>query len=220
MAYDPIGLGDAANDGNGDRWRAGGTKINTMFSTLYTTVATNAAAILANAQAIIDTAALITGFTKTYWFDANDTATAATPITHSAGATGTYLTNNALGSFTNSYNPDSKDALWNPATNLFDFTSLKIGDVVYFRVDIGLTNSAAQEIDLFISLAEGSAAPYEKNMGHRYFKTASTLGNDMEQFEVYIGDENTRTGGARFRFASASAATIVVGGWYYRISEV
>jgi hypothetical protein len=220
MAQDLINVGSTANDGTGDTWRDALVKVNANETELFADVATNTAGIATNAQAIVDTAALVTGFTKTYWFDANDTATTATPITHSAGATGTYLTNNALGSSTNTYNPDSKDALWNPATNKFDFTSLKIGDVVYFRVDLNITNAAAQEIDLFISLAEGSAGPYEKNMGHRYFKTAATLGNDMEQFEIYIGDENTRTGGARFRFGSVDAATIVVTGWYYRISEV
>jgi hypothetical protein len=202
-----------------------------MFSALFTSVAANISAIASNAQAIIDAAtynatqisnvtALITGFTKTYWFDANDTATAVTPITHGAGATNTYLTNNALGSFTNSYNPDSKDALWNPSTNLFDFTSLKIGDTVKFRVDINLSNSAAQEVDLFMSIAEGSAGPYEKNMNHSYYKTASTLANDTVLFEIYIGDQNTLTGSARFRFASVAAATIVVNGWFYKITSV
>jgi hypothetical protein len=220
MSYDPIDLGTTANDRTGNKWRDGGTKINAMFSALFTSVAANISAIAANAQAIIDTTALITGFTKTYWFDANDTATAVTPITHGAGATNTYLTNNALGSFTNSYNPDSKDALWNPSTNLFDFTSLKIGDTVKFRVDINLSNSAAQEVNLFMSIAEGSAGPYEKNMNHAYYKTASTLANDTVEFEVYIGDENTRTGSARFRFGSVAAATIVVNGWFYKITSV
>jgi hypothetical protein len=220
MSYDPIDLGTTANDRTGNKWRDGGVKINAMFSALFTSVAANILAIAANAQAIIDTTALITGFTKTYWFDANDTATAVTPINHGAGATNTYLTNNALGSFTNSYNPDSKDALWNPSTNLFDFTSLKIGDTVFFRVDIRLTNAAAQEVDLFMSIAEGSAGPYEKNMNHAYYKTASTLANDTVLFEIYIGDENTRTGGARFRLSSVAAATIIVNGWFYKITSV
>jgi hypothetical protein len=231
MARDPINVGSAANDGTGDTWRDAFVKVNanelelfnnvaTNAADIISTTATNASAIAVNAQAIIDTTALITGFTKTYWFDANDTATTATPITHSAAATGTYLTNNALGSFTNSYNPDSKDALWNPSTNLFDFTSLKIGDTVLFRVDIKLTNAAAQEVDLFMSIAEGSAGPYEKNMNHAYYKTASTLANDTAVFVIYIGDENTRTGGARFRLASAQAATIVVNGWFYQITAV
>jgi hypothetical protein len=220
MARDPINVGSTANDGTGDTWRDAFVKVNANELELFTSVANNTAGVATNAQGIINTAALITGFTKTYWFDANDTATAATPITHGAGATNTYLTNNALGSFTNSYNPDSKDALWNPSTNLFDFTSLKIGDTVFFRVDIRLTNAAAQEVDLFMSIAEGSAGPYEKNMNHAYYKTASTLANDTVLFEIYIGDENTRTGGARFRLSSAAAATIIVNGWYYRITSV
>jgi hypothetical protein len=231
MARDPINVGSTANDGTGDTWRDAFVKVNANELELFNSVATNAAdiisttatnanAIAANAQAIIDTTALITGFTKTYWFDANDTATAVTPITHGAGAANTYLTNNALGSFTNSYNPDSKDALWNPSTNLFNFTSLKIGDTVKFRVDINLTNSAAQEVDLFMSIAEGSAGPYEKNMNHSYYKTASTLANDTVLFEIYIGDQETLTGGARFRFASVAAATIVVNGWFYKITSV
>lgn len=219
MTRQAITIG-TANAKGGDNLYAAFTKVNANETELYADVATNAAAIAVNANAIVANTALITGFSKTYWFDANDTATASSPITHSAGATNTYLTNNAIGSSTTSYNPDSNDVLWNPATNKFDFTSLKIGDTVYFRVDINLTNAAAQEIDLVISLAEGSAAPYEKNMGHRYFKTASTLGNDMEQFEIYIGDENTRTGGARFRFGSVDAATIVVNGWFYKVTAV
>jgi hypothetical protein len=219
MTRQAITIG-TANAKGGDTLYAAFTKVNANETELYADVATNAAAIAVNANAIVANTALITGFSKTYWFDANDTATASSPITHSAGATNTYLTNNAIGSSTTSYNPDSNDVLWNPATNKFDFTSLKIGDTVYFRVDINLTNAAAQEIDLVISLAEGSAAPYEKNMGHRYFKTASTLGNDMEQFEIYIGDENTRTGGARFRFGSVDAATIVVNGWFYKVTAV
>jgi hypothetical protein len=209
MARSPINVGTTANDGTGDTWRDAFIKVNANEEEVFATAAANALAI-----------AGLTGLTKTYWFDANDTATAATPITHGAGATNTYLTNNALGSFTNAYNPDSKDALWNPSTNKFDFTSLKIGDVVKFRIDINLSNSAAQEVDLLMSIAEGSSGPYELNINHTYYKTASTLANNTSMFSVYIGDENTRTGGARFRFASVAAATIVVNGWFYQITEV
>lgn len=197
------------------------TSTNTTAIAVNTlATASNAVNITANSSAITANTALITGFTKTYWFDASDTATTSSPIVHGAGATNTYLTNNAIGSNTTSYNPDSNDVLWDPATNKFNFTSLKVGDTVFFRVDINLTNSAAQEVDLFMSLAEGSAAPYELNMNHTYYKTASNLANDTAIFEVYIGDENTRTGGARFRFGSIAAATIVVNGWYYKVTVV
>mgnify|MGYP003624674061 CR=1 FL=1 len=201
MAEQPVIIG-TADAKAGDDLFAAFTKLNANIAELYSSIEA------------------ATGLTKTYWFDANDTATTSSPISHVGGATNTYLTNNAIGSSTTSYNPDSKDVLWDPATNKFDFTSLKIGDTVFFRVDINLTNAAAQEVNLFMSIAEGSAGPYEKNINHVYYKTASTLANDTALFEIYIGDENTRTGGARFRFGSPAAATIVVNGWYYKITEV
>lgn len=43
MAYDPINLGATANDGTGDKLRAGGVKINAMFAELYTALASKAA---------------------------------------------------------------------------------------------------------------------------------------------------------------------------------
>ncbi len=161
-----------------------------------------------------------TGFTKTYWFNANDTATTTSPIAHTGSATGTYLTNNGLGAATTSYNPDSKAALWNPATNLFDFTSLKIGDTVEIRLDIIITNAAAQEINISISLAEGTASPFERNVTHDYYKTAATVEPITALYRVFIGDENMRTGGARFRFSSLDASNITVIGWFYQITEV
>ena len=212
------GVGD---DRLGDTPNAYTAKLNSMTAELYDDVAAAEAAIVANAAAIIANTALITGFTKTYWFDANDTATAVTPIAHTAAATNTYLTNNAIGASTNSYNPDSKTTLWNPATNKFDFTSLKIGDTVEIRADIEVdVLSANQEIDLLMSLAEATAAPYELNISHSYYKSISSANKVTFLFRIYMGDEVTRTGGARFRFASSSAATILVNGWFYQITEV
>jgi len=39
-------------------------------------------------------------------------------------------------------------------------------------------------------------------------------------FRIYMGDEQTRVGGARFRFASDDNADIQVNGWFYQITEV
>mgnify|MGYP003655000938 CR=1 FL=1 len=158
--------------------------------------------------------------TQTYWFDANDAATSTTPITHGAGSSTTFLTNDAAGSSTTSYNPDSKSALWNAGTGKFDFSSLKIGDTVEFRVDIDIANAAAQEINLVIDLAEGTAGPYTLNVNHTYFKTASAGDQITAMFRIYMGDENTRTGTARFRLTSIAATTIVVNGWFYQITSV
>jgi hypothetical protein len=158
--------------------------------------------------------------TKTYWFDANDAATSSTPITHGAGSTTTFLTNDGAGSSTTSYNPDSKAALWNTATNKFDFSSLKIGDTVEFRIDIKIANAAAQEINIVMDIGEGDAGAYSLNVNHTYFKTASAGDQITAMFRIYMGDEVTRANTARFRLTSIAATTIVVNGWFYQITSV
>jgi hypothetical protein len=180
-------------------WSSMASALNTMLAELYTREAS---------------------FTKTYWFDANDAATTTTPITHGAGSTTTFLTNDGAGPSTNSYNPDSKAALWNTSTNKFDFNSLKIGDTVEFRIDIEIANAAAQEINLVIDLGEGDAGAYSLNVNHSYFKTSSAGDQITAMFRIYMGDEVTRVNPARFRLTSIAATTIVVNGWFYQITSV
>ncbi|MFT5450822.1 MAG: hypothetical protein ACI9N9_000302 [Enterobacterales bacterium] len=203
----------APNDKLGDTPNSASDKINANTTELYTGVA-------ANAQAIIANTALITGFTETYHFYDNDTATAATPIVHGAGAATTYLTNDTIGPGTRSYNPNSKTKLWDSATNKFDFTSLKLGDVVDFRFDLLIDHGAAQEIDLFMSLAEGGSFPYELKASHNYYKTASTGVTLTAQFILPITSQPTLDNPARPRFSSLAAASVVVNGWFYKITEV
>ncbi len=223
MAQQTINVG-AANAKDGDNLHVAFNKVQANTTELYTNVATNAAAIGVNtADIATNTTAIagISGGTKTYWFDDNDTATAITPISHTGGATNTYFTNDGLGSFTNAYNPDAKDRLWNASTNKFDFTSLKQGDVVEIRGDIEVdTASANQEIDLLMSLAEGQPFPYELNIMHLYYKSISSGNKITFLFRLYMGDAPTRLGGARFRLASSDNATIKVNGWFYTITEV
>jgi hypothetical protein len=158
--------------------------------------------------------------TQTYWFYPADTATATTPITHGAGSTTTYLTNNALAARTTSFNPDSKDNLWNASTNKFDFSSLKIGDIVEFRVDLLVDHAAAQELNIVVDVAEGGSAPYTLNVNHAYYKTASTNVPITAMFRLYIGNDDTRTHSARFRLTSLAAASVVVEGWLVQVTSV
>ena len=180
-------------------WESVVSALNTMFTELY---------------------ARDTSFTKTYWFDANDAATTTTPITHGAGSTTTFLTNDGAGPGANSYNPDSKAALWNTSTNKFDFTSLKIGDTVEFRIDIDIAPAAAQEINLVMDIGEGVTGAYSLNVNHTYFKTASASDQITAMFRIYMGDEVTRANPARLRLTSIAATTIIVNGWFYQITEV
>tara|TARA_R110000787_G_scaffold92994_1_gene195195 strand:+ start:1424 stop:1963 length:540 start_codon:yes stop_codon:yes gene_type:complete len=158
--------------------------------------------------------------TKTYWFYVADSATASSPIVHGAGSTTTFLTNNNLGSRTFEYNPDSNANLWNPATNKFDFSSLKIGDIIDLRIDLVIDHAAAQEINIVMDLAEGESFPYTLNVAHDYYKTAATGVTVTAQFKLPFIGQSTVDGGARLRLTSIAAASIVVEGWYLEVTEV
>jgi hypothetical protein len=163
---------------------------------------------------------LAEGCTQTYWFNANDAATTTTPITHGAGSTTTFLTNDGAGPKTTFYNPNSKATLWNTATNKFDFSSLKIGDTVEFRINVDVANAAAQEINLVMDAAEGTTEAESINVNHTYFKTASSGDQITAMFRIYMDTNEKRTGSSRFRLTSIAATTIVVNGWFYQITSV
>jgi hypothetical protein len=142
---------------------------------------------------------------NTYWFVTRSNAAA---ISHTGGATNTYLTNNA--NTVASYNPDGHAAIWNPATGKFDVSNNKIGDVIHFTAKCDFDNLAAQEIDLFISVAEGTSTAHEHQIGHNYYKTAKVGSGIAFAYHMVIEDADERDGGIRFRFASTEAASITV----------
>ena len=198
MAIEIIDVGTSAGAKDGEIVRSALIKCNNNFEELYD----------------------LQGYTRTYWFDASDAGTTTTPITHGAGSTTTFLTNDGAGLGTTSYNPNSKAVLWNTTTNKFDFTSLKIGDTVEFRIDVKISPAAAQEINLVMDIGEGVAGAYSLNVNHTYFKTASASDQITAMFRVYMGDEVTRANPARFRLTSIAATTVIVNGWFYQITEV
>jgi hypothetical protein len=162
----------------------------------------------------------IAGTTKTFWFYSSDVTTLTAPISHTGGAQDTYLTNDAAGTITESYNPDGNDSIWDVSTQTFDFSSLKIGDVVEFRIDLVIDHGAAQELDVLIDVAEGHADAYTLNVNHSYYKTASTDIPWNSLFRLYIGNDFTKNNPARLRLASADAATIHIAGWFVQVTEV
>jgi hypothetical protein len=157
------------------------------------------------------------GFTKTYWF-VNESTNPA--LSHVGGANNTYLLNNSSGPRSINYNPDSKNALWNPSTNSFSFTSLKIGDIATVTGSIIYDNLAAQEVDIFISMAEGTASAHEHQVNHTYHKTAKTGTEVTFSYPILMHDADAVAGGARIRFASVQAASITGDTWSTVITEV
>jgi hypothetical protein len=155
------------------------------------------------------------GYSRTYWFVTRSNAAA---ISHTAGATDTYLTNNA--NTIKSYNPNSKANLWDPSTNKFDLSNNKIGDVVTFISRCEFDNLAAQEVNMFISVAEGTSTAHEHQINHSYYKTAAGGTGISFEYTMTIEDADERDGGARFRFASVQAASITVNNFTTVVTEV
>ena len=157
------------------------------------------------------------GFSKTYWFVTGNSGAAQS---HVGGATNTFLTNNGLSSDTASYNPDAKSVLWNPSTNRFDLTSLKIGDVLHTTGRVLFNNSAAQEIDMVICAAEGTSSEHEHTISHTYYKTANTGTSLTFSTSFVIRNADERDGPAAIRFVSLDAASITVVSWTTIVTSV
>lgn len=155
-----------------------------------------------------------------YWFDDNDVTTQSTPISHTGGATNTYLTNDSAGAYTNQYNFMGFKRIWDATNNQFDFSQLKIGDSVFFRFDTNITLAANnQEFDLLLDVAIGSGSDYSLDITHRYYKALGDY-HITALYEIYIGNQETLNYPAKLRFSSADNASIKVNGWYTRIQSI
>lgn len=149
------------------------------------------------------------------WQDWNDAATASLPI--SLSAIPSVMTNDGLGAFTNTaYGVIGHGDIWDVSTNLFDFSSLKIGDTVDFRVDFLVTTASPNAvITTGIELGVG-AFPYTLNIDTSAYKSAGVY-QITRWSSVYMGDTNTLDNGARFVMSSDGVGdTVVVNGWYVR----
>ena len=154
---------------------------------------------------------------RVVWFDYNDTATSVTPISHTGGATNTYLTNDGLGAFSNSYNLVGYADIWDASSGEFDFTGLKMGDAVVFRVDLVIETSVNnQEFDVVLDLGIGSGDDYTLNCIRQQFKSQEEYQITF-MYEIYMGNDYTINFPAKLRFESAQNANITVNGWYTRL---
>mgnify|MGYP000356743854 CR=1 FL=1 len=149
--------------------------------------------------------------------DYNDSATAITPINIPLGLVNTDITNDGAGPFTNkTYAPVGVSDVWNAATNLFDWSDLKLGDMVDIRLDLNVTTLSPNqlvEIDLLVAIGGSQyAIPFSRNV----YKNAGTQNLNGYNW-IYMGDANTLNNGAKFVVRSDSAATLVVNGWYCKV---
>jgi len=151
------------------------------------------------------------------WADYNDNATSGTPLSVIGGGAAVVLTNDTLGTFTNTSNlPDGVTSLWNPSTNKFVWTDLKIGDMVDIRLDITITTASANtSINVLLHLGTGGGAYVIPFIQEHLFKTSGT--HQITRFNsIYMGDSNTINNGGQFKITADSNCTVKVNGWYVR----
>ena len=151
-------------------------------------------------------------------FDYSDSATSITPITVIGGGAAVVLTNDELGPFTNKlFPPVGVSDVWNPITDSFDWSDLKLGDMIDIRIDIdAITTSVNTEISIDLHLGTGGAAYTVPWILETNFKNTDT--HKLNRYNgIYMGDLNTLNNGGQFLVSSDKDCTIVVNGWYCKI---
>ena len=151
------------------------------------------------------------------FLDYNDAATATTPISVTGGGGFVDLTNDGAGPFTNKiYAPVGVSDVWDGVAGQFDWTDLKLGDMVDIRLDIEVT-TASPNTNVIVNLdmaigGSGYSIPFsdstQKNAGAHTINVYNG---------IYMGDANTLNNGAKFSISSDGNATVIVRGWYCKV---
>jgi len=151
------------------------------------------------------------------FYDYNDLATTASPITVTT-ATHTLLTNDGAGAFTNkTYKPTGDTDVWDVSINSFDWSELKLGDMIDLRLDFDLTTTSTNtEIEVDLHLGTGAGAYKIPFISELNFKAKGTY--KVNRFNgIYLGDANTLDNGGQFKIMADKNCTVVVNGWYCKI---
>lgn len=151
--------------------------------------------------------------------DYADTLTVGTPISPTV-STWTKLTNNKLGSTTKTDAlPSGVTDLWNSSTNQLALSELPLNSTVEFRLDLTITTTGANQIIRSrTNLAIGDAIAFSINQGELQYKTAGA--KDMAiSGSFYVGYTPVKNNPGEFQIWSDAACTIVVKGWYIKVTK-
>lgn len=151
-------------------------------------------------------------------FDYNDAATAITPIVVTVAGSPVVLTNDGAGPNTNKlFPPVGVTDVWLVGSDVFDWSQLKLGDMVDIRLDIDvITASVNTEVSVDLHLGTGGAAYTIPFVTETNFKNTGT--HKLNRFNgIYMGDLNTLNNGGQFKISTDKDCTVVVNGWYARI---
>lgn len=152
------------------------------------------------------------------FFDYNDLATQSSPIAIPWTNTFVNLTNDTAWPFTQTwYWPLWITDIWNETTNSFDFSQLKLWDMVDIRADIVVTTTAVnQVVNLSLWLAIWTWLTFDIQFAERLFKAAWTYQITVYNW-VYIWNNETKNNPWKFKVKSDSSASVKVNGWYCKL---
>jgi len=150
--------------------------------------------------------------------DYNDTATTGTPLVVTVVGSPVPLPNDELGSFTNKlYTAVGVTDVWDASAGEFDFSDLKLGDMIDIRLDVILhTTSVNTQIDIALRLGLGASEYRVPFITEANFK--NTGDHPLTNFNgIYMGDTNTLNNGAYFEITTDKDCTLTVNGWYCKV---
>jgi hypothetical protein len=217
--YPKSGLSVSASNGNIVITQTVGDSVSTIFSqepSMIDQPSTNSIYdLVTTIKSYIGTASP-DGFSGG-WADYADFATTGTPLNVTAAYS--VITNDGLGVNTNtSYLPEGVTQLWDSSTNSFDWSELKVGDMIDIRLDLSViivTNNTAVDVDLFMGFGGSIDVPF---ISAQNFKTAGTY-NLIRYQGLYIGSDDVRNNAAQLKIKADHNCTCVVNGWYVRYTK-
>lgn len=131
------------------------------------------------------------------------------------------IENDVLGPFTlTSYGPTDVTRVWDESISSFDFTELSLGDMVDIRLDILVTTTINnQQIEVDLVLAKGTPSEYRiPFISPMVVKNSGDVGL-VKYNGIYMGNNDTLSGGGNFEIRSDDASTMKVNGWYCKVTR-
>lgn len=152
-------------------------------------------------------------------FNVQDVATATTPVSIPGTDTFTQLTNDGLGSLTTNVNaPTGITELWDATENEFDFSQLKMGDRIDFRVDL-LVDILTVNTDIELQMEAGIGIfAFGLNLTQRPYKTTGVKPVTVTSF-VTMDTTTILNGTAELQLKADKACEVEVLGWNYSITR-
>lgn len=150
------------------------------------------------------------------WQNFQDVTTQTTAISLTTGGTWYDLTNDAAGSLSSTaFGVSGHGAIWDDATDTFDFSDLSVGDLLRMRIDVEFITTGANHV-CEIQLAYGPSYSYTLPLGRKHFKDAASggAGQLLPYISLAMLTTDARNNPAKLQARSdASGDSVKVNGW-------